>query len=78
MAKDGGVKAPKGTTPIDPVEEFFKSEQGQDIDRLFNEFSTGKKTYDQVYDEYHQKWSNRPPQVPAPGQVPDAPYLPIR
>jgi hypothetical protein len=77
MAKDGGILAPDPTAPIDAEEQFWNSAEGQDIQRLFEEFRTGKKTYDQAYDEYNKKWADKPlPKTPS--QVPDTPYLRIR
>lgn len=77
MAKDGGYQAPKATAPIDQDEAFWNSEEGQDITRMFEEFSSGKRTYDEVFDEYNSKWADKP--IPnAPAQVPSAPYKPVR
>lgn len=72
MAKDGNFQVPRGGAPIDQDEEFFKTEQGQDIERLFNSFSSGKKSYDEAYDEYQKKWGGKTTEKP-PAQVPNAP-----
>lgn len=77
MAKDGSVQTPNPSAPIDEWEQFMNTEQGQDITRLFEEFSSGRKTYDQVYDEYHKKWADRP-SPPTASQVPNTPFIPIR
>lgn len=78
MAKDGGILAPNRPNQSQTSEEeFWASEQGQDIERLFSEFSAGTKTYDEVFDEYHKKWSGRP-SAPPTAQSPDAPFLPVR
>ena len=75
MAKDGSVQAPKVT--IDKTEEFFNSPEGQDITRMFDEFTSGKKSYDEVYEEYQKKWGGKSA-ADTPAQVPNAPFLPIR
>lgn len=77
MAKDGSIKAPRDTAPIDSEQQFWNSEEGQDIQRLFEDFRSGKKSFDQAHEEYNKKWADKPlPQPPA--QAPDAPFLPIR
>lgn len=77
MAKDGGIQMPRGTTPIDPEEQFWNSEEGRDIKRLFEEFTSGKKSHEQAYEEYNKKWADKP--LPnAPAQVPSAPIPRIR
>lgn len=77
MAKDGSYKTPKPTAPIDQEDAFWNSEEGQDITRMFEEFSSGKRTYEEVFDEYNKKWADKPiPQAPA--QAPNAPFLPVR
>lgn len=77
MAKDGAFQAPKATAPIDEEEAFWNSEEGRDISRLFEEFSSGKRTYDEAFDEYNKKWADKPlPQTPK--QAPAAPYQKIR
>lgn len=78
MAKDGNYKPPKANSaPIDQEAEFWKSEEGQDIERLFNEMQSGKKTFEETRREYNEKWADKP--LPnAPKQTPDAPYSSIR
>lgn len=77
MARNETVQPPKNQADTDPWEQFMGSEEGQDISRLFEEFRTGKKTYDEVYEEYNKKWADKPlPNTVAPS--PDAPYSPIR
>lgn len=82
MAKDGLLTVPENkAAPIDEMDEFFKTEMGRDIDRLFNEFTTGKKTYDQAHDEFNAKWGDKleTGNVPPPvTQVPRAPVTRIK
>lgn len=77
MAKETPYKPTSPNTPISPEEEFFNSEEGQDITRMFDEFTSGKKTYDEVYEEYNKKWADKPLPQP-PSQVPQAPLKPPR
>lgn len=81
MAKDGTVQAPRGNAQIDEEEAFWQSEMGRDVDRLFNEFVSGKKSYDKAYDEFNAKWAdklnNNQVQRP-PTQVPNAPFMPVK
>lgn len=77
MAKDGGILAQDPTAPIDEWEQYMNSEEGRDITRLFEEFSSGKKTYDEVYEEYNKRWADKPA-PPTASQVPDTPFIPIR
>lgn len=72
MAKDGNFQMPRNGAPIDQDEEFFKTEQGRDIERLFNDFTSGKKSYDDAYDEYQKKWGDKVTDK-SPAQVPNAP-----
>jgi ABC-type glycerol-3-phosphate transport system substrate-binding protein len=81
MAKDGSYKAPSATAPIDQDEEFFNSAMGQDITRLFDEFSSGKKTFDEAADEFNAKWGQElagPNQSAPLKQTPNTPYVPVR
>jgi len=76
FAAPGAVETPRQTAPIDPMEEYWKSEEGRDVQRLFDEYLAGKKTFEQTREEYNRKWSGKP--LPAsPSQVPDAPLTPF-
>jgi hypothetical protein len=77
MAKDGTIQAPKNQADTDEWDQFMNSDEGQDITRLFEEFSSGKKSFDEVADEYQKKWANKPA-APTARPVPNAPYQPIR
>jgi hypothetical protein len=77
MAKDGTVQAPKNQTDTGEWEQFMNSDEGQDITRLFEEFSSGKKSFDEVADEYQKKWANKPA-APTVRQAPTAPFVPVR
>jgi hypothetical protein len=77
MAKDGTVQAPKNAADEDEWQQFLNTEQGQDITRLFEEFSSGKKSFDQTADEYQQKWGGKP-LPPTVSRTPNAPYLPVK
>jgi ABC-type glycerol-3-phosphate transport system substrate-binding protein len=80
MAKDGNYKPKAPAAPIDQDEEFFNSPMGQDITKLFDEFTSGRKTYDQAADEFNQKWGGELSQGgnPTPKQAPSAPFNPVR
>jgi hypothetical protein len=77
MAKDGSYSPPNPAAPIDQEEAFWNSEEGQDITRMFEEFSSGRRTYEEVFEEYNKKWADKPLPQP-PSQVPNAPFPPLR
>ena len=77
MAKDGTVQAPKNNADTSEWEKFMNTEEGQDITRLFEEFTSGKKTFDEAADEYEQKWGGKQPPPPV-STAPNAPYIPVR
>jgi hypothetical protein len=77
MAKNGQSAGGKAGVAIDEGDAFWKTEEGQDIVRLFEEFRSGKKSYDKAYDEYNKKWADKP--IDKGGrQALDAPYLKVK
>lgn len=77
MAKDGTVQPPKNKADTERWEQFLNSPEGQDITRMFEEFSSGKRSFDEIADEYQKKWANQPA-PPSVQQSPTAPFVPVR
>jgi hypothetical protein len=76
MARDGNVKLPNQAAPIDQEEQFWNSEEGQDIKKLFDDFQSGRKSYDQAFDEYNGKWADKP--LPSGARMaPNAPTVKV-
>jgi hypothetical protein len=76
MAKPGLLGTqPSPTAPIDPEEEFWNSEEGRLVEKLYDDVTSGRATMEDAEKRYNKHIAKKPnPGIPR--QVPNAPAGP--